>query len=176
MIGLAAALAAPAALAAQDRPIGFGISGGLSMPTGDGSDNVETGYVVAGHVFFKPAAIQVLRFRGDVSYDRWAAKGVDGNVSVLGFAGNAIFDIGSSSAVKPYVLGGIGYYNSKATLSSTVGDVSVSNGDMGFQVGGGLNFQLSGFSTFLEAKYAKTFGGDSDSNGAWIPITFGIRF
>ena len=37
ILGLAAALAAPSVLAAQaavDKPVSFGVSGGVSMPTG----------------------------------------------------------------------------------------------------------------------------------------------
>ena len=56
---------------------GEGLSGGLSMPTGDLGDRADAGYVIAGHVYYKPASIQALRFRGDVSFDRWSIKNAD---------------------------------------------------------------------------------------------------
>lgn len=172
---VAALLMTPAMVSAQSSAVGFGVSGGLSVPTGDLGDGVDAGYSIAGHVFLKPSSMKTLRFRGDVSFDRFAYKGnVDGNLRSLGFVGNALLDLSSSGGVKPYVLGGVGLFNGKGT--SEVGAVSVSKSstDVGIQVGGGLNFQLSGFSTFLEAKYVNVFS-DPNSTG-YIPITFGVRF
>jgi hypothetical protein len=89
MVGLATALAAPALLSAQstsDRPVSFGVSGGLSLPMGDLGKGASSGFVVAGHVYFKPASIEAVRFRGDVSFDKWGAKnGVDASQQSLGF-------------------------------------------------------------------------------------------
>lgn len=179
LFGLALTLAAPVALSAQTvaRPVSFGISGGLSMPTGDLSDRADAGYVVAGHVFYKPASMQALRFRGDVSFDRWSVKnaveGSDASTRSVGVVANALFDFAtnSTSTVKPYVLGGFGLYNNKTTAAES------SNGggatDVGIQVGGGMEFQLAGFSTFAEAKYVNAF---SERRVSWIPISFGVRF
>lgn len=184
--GVAVALAAPVALQAQatsssDKPVSFGISGGASLPMGDLSDAAETGFVVAGHVYLKPSSFKSLRFRGDVSYDKWGVKGadelgVDADARSLGFMANALFDFptSSTSTVKPYVLGGLGLYNSKVSVSGFGESASESSNDIGIQVGGGLTFQLSGFSTFVEAKYVNVFTEGSSTN--WIPVSFGIRF
>lgn len=177
--GLVAALAAPAALTAQaaEKTVGVGVSGGLSLPMGDLSDGAESGFNVTGHLYLKPAALKAFRLRGDVSYDKWSAKASsDASFSSLGFVANAVFDLGTSSTstVKPYVLGGVGMFNTKFNYDNSAFDVDVSSTDVGIQAGAGLNFQLSGFSTFAEAKFVNVFGdGDSVS---WIPITFGIRF
>ena len=179
LFGLAFSLAAPAALSAQTlaRPVSFGISGGLSIPTGDLGDGADAGYVVAGHVFYKPASIQALRLRADVSLDRWSLKndgnGSDASTRSVGVVANALFDFAtnSTSTVKPYVLVGLGLYNNKSSAAET------SNGegatDVGVQVGGGMEFQLAGFSTFAEAKYVNAF---SERRVSWIPISFGVRF
>lgn len=185
LLGLTAALAMPAVLTAQassDKPVSFGVSGGLSLPMGDLGDGAESGFAVAGHVYFKPAGITALRFRGDVSYDRWGVERrltggvVDANLRALGVVANAIFDVASSntSTVKPYLLGGVGLFNAKATASAGSLSASESDTNLGVQVGGGLTFQLSGFSTFLEAKYVNAF--TEGDNSTWIPITFGVRF
>ncbi len=182
LLGLAVALAAPAALTAQvatTRQITFGASAGLSMPTGDLGESSDAGYTVAGHVFYRPATIQALRFRGDVSFDRWGVKnadeGADASRRSFGFVANALYDFASSSesGIRPYVLGGLGLYNSKTSVEVAGVDVSGSATDVGIQVGGGLSFQLSGFSTFAEAKYVNVF---SDGSISWVPITFGVRF
>jgi len=174
-VAVAALMMTPAMVSAQSSAVGFGLSGGLSVPTGDLGDAVDAGYSIAGHVFLKPSSMKSLRFRGDVSYDRFAYKGnVDGDYSSLGFVGNAIIDMTTSGGVKPYVLGGLGAFNGKTSESIGGANVSVSSTNVGIQVGGGLTFQLSGFSTFLEAKYVNVFA-DPKSRG-YIPITFGVRF
>ncbi len=174
-VAAAAVMVAPAMLSAQSSAVGFGVSGGLSVPTGDFGDAVDAGYSIAGHVFLKPSSMKSLRFRGDISFDRYAFKGnIDGNSRVLGFVGNALLDLASSGGVRPYVLGGLGAFNGKASTRAGSVNVSTSDTNVGLQVGGGLNFQLSGFSTFLEAKYVNVFT-ENNSTG-YIPITFGVRF
>jgi opacity protein-like surface antigen len=181
MVGLAAALAAPALLSAQSntRPISFGVSGGLSMPMGDLGDAADAGFVVAGHVYLAPRSLTAIRFRGDVAYDKWGAKeadevGVDADFRSLSFVANAIYDVGTSPGVRPYLLGGLGLYNSKVSVDlGGFGSGSASSTDLGIQVGGGLTFKLSGFDTFVEAKYVNVFG---DGSTNWIPISFGVRF
>jgi|EP01012_Entosiphon_sulcatum_P017635 opacity protein-like surface antigen len=180
LIGLAAVVAAPALLSAQassDKPVSFGISGGLSMPMGDLSDAVNSGFAVAGHVYFKPASLNAVRLRGDVSYDKWGSKStaVKADFRSLGFVGNAIIDVKSSSSVQPYLIGGAGLFNSKFVidLGTTTGSTPSST-DFGIQAGAGLTFKLSGFDTFAEAKFVNVFADGGSTN--WLPITFGIRF
>lgn len=173
--GLMTALAAPAALSAQatttDKPVSLGISGGLSLPNGEYTEGLESGYSLAGHVYFKPATLTSVRFRGDVSFDKWNAEVENaGSFRSLGFVANALFDFPTSgtSMTRPYLLGGLGAFNSKASE----GDESETN--LGLQVGGGLTFQLSGFSTFAEAKFVNVF--TEGTSLRYIPITFGVRF
>lgn len=171
-LALAAAVAAPAALSAQtaDKPVTFGVSGGLSLPLGDFGENLNGGFNVTGHVFFKPASLQSIRLRGDVSYDRWDYDNVNANFRALGLSGNAIYDFptASSSIMKPYVLGGLGIYNGR---NSRLDD---GDSNLGLQVGGGLTFQLSGFSTFAEAKLVNVLTDGQSTR--YFPVTFGVRF
>lgn len=176
LIGVALGLAVPAALSAQTaaRPVSFGLSGGISLPTSDGAD---AGYVIAGHVYYKPSSIQALRFRADVSMDRWSVKkanaGEDASTRSVGVVANALYDFAASgtSTVKPYLLTGLGLYNTK----TSVGNDNLGGGatDVGIQVGAGMEFPLAGFATFVEAKYVNAFSGTGVS---WIPISFGVRF
>jgi hypothetical protein len=175
---LIATIAAPAALSAQssDRPVSVGVSGGLSLPLGDFGDVHNSGYSIAGHVYFKPASLKSLRFRGDVAYDRWDIDGFNANTRSIAVAGNAVYDFPaqSTSIVRPYVLGGLGLFSLKT--SATSGGFTNRSGDtnLGVQVGGGLTFQLSGFSTFAEAKLVNVFRDESSTR--YVPITFGVRF
>jgi opacity protein-like surface antigen len=164
-------------LSAQARTYSFGVSGGLSVPVGDLSDLAESGFQVAGHLYLRPANFTNLGFRGDVSYDRFSLKGnADGNVNSLGVIANAIYNVPTTgSTVRPYVLGGLGLYSLKSQI--TVGSTTVNSdreSKFGLQAGGGLEFMLSGFSTFVEAKFVNVFTDDDSTT--WIPITFGFRF
>ena len=179
ILGLLSCLVLPLTLQAQTaRTISLGVSGGMSLPMGDLADGYDAGYNVTGHIYVKPATM-AFSLRGDVSYDSWKGKGsndiVDGNLSALGFTGNGLFYIGESTmAMRPYVLAGGGMYRTKST--ATIGGLEASNTstDPGIQGGVGLSFALSGFSTFLEARYVNVFG-DGDSFN-FVPITFGVRF
>jgi opacity protein-like surface antigen len=177
-LGLIAAIAAPAALSAQssDKPISLGVSGGLSLPMGDFGEGLNSGFNVTGHVYFKPASLQSIRLRGDVSFDRFSVDGFDANVRSLGFTGNAIYDFPtqSSSMVKPYIVGGLGLYNSKFSESVGAFEGSASDTNLGIQAGAGLTFQLSGFSTFAEARLVNIFSDNTSTR--FVPIVFGVRF
>lgn len=177
-LGLVAALAAPAALSAQtsEKPVSIGVSGGLSLPTGDFGEGLNSGYNVTGHVYFKPASLQSIRLRADVSFDRFSVDGLDANFRTLGLVGNAIYDFptASSSMIKPYLVGGLGLFNSK--YSQSIGEIEGSSSDsnLGIQAGAGVAFQLSGFSTFAEARLVNIFSDNTSTR--YVPIVFGVRF
>jgi hypothetical protein len=180
LIGLAAFLTLPVAASAQEaRAVSFGVSGGLSMPMGDLGDGYDSGFNVTGHLMFRPASFTNLSFRADVNFDRFGSKTLDDvNTRFLGGTANAVYAFPQSSpgVIRPYVLGGVGMQNSKSSGKVLGVDLSDSDSstDLHVQGGAGVNFQLSGFTTFVEAKYVNVFG-DPNSAG-FIPITFGIRF
>jgi opacity protein-like surface antigen len=184
LVGIAALALVPAIAAAQDattKTLSFGVSGGASLPIGDVGDFYNTGFNVTGHLLLSPASIPKLGFRADVSFDSWKAKeilGVDPDVSLrnIGVSASAIFKSSNPMSIKPYVLGGLGVHNAKASGSfgGTGSGSTESETNVGVQAGGGLEFQLSGFTTFLEAKFVNSF--TESKSTTWIPVTFGIRF
>ncbi len=173
LIGLAALVALPAISQAQTtRPVTFGVSGGLSAPMGNLGDFVDAGYNVTGHIWFKPASLNSLGFRGDVSYDNWKYKVGNVNARNLGVTGNIILQPSArQSSVVPYFIGGGGLFSGK---SYTANNSSVTSSDLGVQAGGGIEFRLAGFSTFAEVKFVNVFSDNESTN--WVPITFGIKF
>ncbi len=173
----------PAVVGAQDsKPISVGVMGGLSLPMGDLSDAVESGYNITGNVYFRPGASR-LTFRGDVGYESFGGKGSSSvagyDLNVLSVTGNVLFPLGTNTAegsIRPYLIGGGGLYRSTAKGTGLAsGFDSDATNDLGIAVGGGLEFKLAGFSTFAEARFVNVFG-DGDGNARWIPVTFGIRF
>jgi len=183
LVGIAVLAALPSlaqAQAAPARAISFGVSGGASLPMGNLGDIAETGYNLGAHILLSPPSFTNLSFRGDVTFDRWALKGTianaaDANLRALGVAANAIFRASSAMTMRPYAIGGVGFYSAKG--SGTIGGLTVSDesdNNFGIQAGAGLEFQLSGFTTFLEAKFVNVFSENNSTN--WVPVTFGIRF
>ncbi len=172
--GLAALamMATTASVAQAQGGLGFGLHAGAALPMGDFGDVAGTGFQVGGELGFNPAALPV-GVRIDVDFNRFGIDveglDVDGHFQALSGTANALLKI-PATAISPYLVGGLGLYNMKVDVEGE----SESETKFGIQVGGGLQFNLSGMATHLEAKYVNVFfEGES---GAYIPITFGIMF
>lgn len=166
-----------ASVAEAQSPIRFGIAGGLTMPSGDLGDGLENGFHGQVMLGFGMMALPV-KLRADLSYHSLGGEenilGEDADFRVISGALNAIIGMGGIG-VKPYLTAGVGMYNSKLDI----GGESESETDFGLNGGVGLEFSLTGMSTFLEVRYVKIFVGDDDGDdfsAAIIPITFGILF
>ena len=190
---LAAGAAAPAA--AQDvaatRAFTFGARGGISMPLGElakeGEDggNASTGFNVGGFVGFTPAALPV-GLRLEVGYDRFGIDAGDlppgaefeGDWSILSGTVNAILAVPTQGGVRPYVIGGVGAYNVKASFEASEDGESIEFSDdqtkVGLNGGAGLRFALGALSTFVEARYHMVFV--EGERVSFLPISFGVEF
>jgi opacity protein-like surface antigen len=172
-IALAAVTATTAhaqAASSAAKPISFGIAAGATIPTSDLSDIESTGYNVLGTVGFATPTLPV-SFRLDAAYNQLSGKSISGvdlpDAKIWSFTGNVVYSVPLQQSVRPYLLGGLGLYNSKAGS----GDSST---DFGFNVGGGITIPLSGFNTFVEARYNRVSvdGGSLQ----FVPITVGVMF
>lgn len=166
---LALAAVAPAAVA-QDaagmRAVRFGVEGGLSMPTGDFGEATNMGFLIGGVMDIMPANWPVA-IRSNLSYQRWGidAEAADGeSFNSISVTGDLMFAVPTTGGIRPYVLGGLGYYRSDCSFECE------GSNDIGFNVGGGLNFSLGTLDTHLEARY------HSVDDNSFIPVVFGIRF
>lgn len=162
-------VAGAAPLAAQvASPIGFNVHGGAALPVGDGSDGINTGFTIGAGLTFRPMLLPVgLRFDGD--YNRFGAKVGDGNATIWALTANAEI----APAMSPiYFIGGLGLYSSKVTAGGVA--VGETQSDLGFNGGAGFRLPLTGFNTFVEARYHSigTEGGRTN----YIPIVFGVSF
>ena len=147
----------------------FGVGAGLAMPTGDFGQGSKSGFDIHGMLGFNPAALP-FGVRVDVGYSRFGFEGGRGNTSIISGTGNALLKIPATS-IAPYVIGGLGVFNAKTSIDDLG---SGSSTRFGINVGGGLQFNLSGMATHLEAKYVNIFA--EGGSVAYIPITFGIMF
>ncbi|HYC51320.1 MAG TPA: outer membrane beta-barrel protein [Gemmatimonadaceae bacterium] len=147
--------------------LSFSLAAGASLPMGDAAEDpngLKMGYNATVGLGFKPLLVPVgLRVEG--MFNSFEVDGADVSQRVLGLTGNATYTI----LPQLYAIGGIGMYNSKASVAG-----SESSTDFGFNIGAGVNIPLTGFGTYVEARYhhIPVEGGSFQ----FVPITFGIKF
>ena len=186
VLALLVAQSATITLGAQTTT--FNLAGGLAIPTGDFGDFHESGYTLIAGIGLTQRASPIA-FRAEGIYNEFNRKSSvlgNGNSRAGGITGNATYDFRlASGAFTPYVIGGIGFFSTRFGG----GD---SDTNVGWNVGGGLRFPLSGFSAYFEARYHYIWGPkasslvpggilppgteDRSANGQYFPVTFGIRF
>jgi opacity protein-like surface antigen len=166
-------LATRAQVSTAAKPVEFGFAAGASLPVSDLSDATNTGFNVTGTVGFHPQMIP-LGVRVDVAYNRFGIKnnsaGITGDFHFTSVTGNLEYSI-PSEAVSPYLIGGAGVYNASGSINGSSGG---SSNKFGWNLGGGIKMPLSGFDTFLEARYNQIQGNGGSVK--FIPITFGVMF
>ena len=170
-----------AAGAPAQAQVAFGLAGGATVPSGSLSDRSNLGYnglvtVQLGVPTFP------LQFRADLQYNGFGGKdytnalnqAVNGtDTRVIGGSVNAVFAL-LPGLVKPYLIGGIGYYDTRLTGTDAIRK-------LGYNYGAGVKFGLTGASIFIEARLHEikdaTFNvGGTRSSAKFIPVTIGIMF
>ena len=113
---MAALALAPDAGAQSLEPVrttDFGVTAGVAVPVGNGTDGLNTGFTVGGALGVRPVNMPV-SFRFEATYTRLGIDevtfadedgsiGIDGHVSFLGGTGNVILPVPSTSSIRPYV-------------------------------------------------------------------------
>ncbi len=163
-------------------PIRFNVHAGAALPVGDfaGNDDpttqgfAELGFRIGAGLELRAPLMPVgLRFDG--AYDRMGIEGADAAWTIWNVTANAVLQ----PAVSPlYFIGGIGFYSTDLTGDDVIGDPDAET-DFGVNLGAGFSLPLTGFSTFVEARWHR-ISVDEEVSGFgsinYIPIVFGIRF
>jgi len=165
-------LAMAPAVASAQLSTSISLAGGLSMPKGDGSDQIDNGYNAAVGLNLGAPLLPVgIRIEG--AYNNFNAKGNttnnSANVNIASGTVNATFGLGM-----PYIIGGVGYYTSggSATVSGVKTTFDRTNA-MGINGGVGIKLPFPMLSPFAEIRYHKVYG---DIDSSYIPVTVGITF
>lgn len=167
-------LAGVAGLSAQEG-VRIGIGGGAQLPTGDYGKFDKMGWLIGGDLTYWLTGAPV-GIRADVQYAQTSHKNnVDGNSKVIGGLAEVVYAFGTSAEqLRPYIFGGVGYYNVKVTIPSLSFDQSESK--VGFGGGAGVAFKVGTGSTrfFIEGKFVSV--STSGSSTTFFPLRAGLRF
>ena len=159
----------------------FSLGGGVGVPLDNFDDEAKLGWHGIAAVSIVPngwpVGIQI-----DGSYQQFSLEddtfvGFSGlkNRLLMG-TGNIVFKFKSSdeSTFRPYLIGGVGVYNSKVTGSDDPGDV-LPGGEtnFGLNAGAGFDFKAGGAGLFIEGRFHDIFDDGADTK--FIPISIGLR-
>jgi hypothetical protein len=164
-------LCAAPVLQAQSQPtegIRFGVGGGLTMPLGNYGDFDKAGWNLVG-VLQLPISQSPIHLRFDAMYGQTSHKSGlgSGSTTLTGATADLLYHLGDRAAkVRPYVLGGLGFYNVDAFGSS--------NSKLAFGLGGGILFGVGTMHAFLEGRYMSVQTSGSSLN--FLPISVGVMF
>lgn len=176
---LAALLISTGTASAQSaKAVSLGISAGAAIPAGDFADLYTTGYNGTVSLMFRSAGSPI-GLRVDGMYNKLSVKD-DATITIPGFGvvdaavisganANLVYNL-PGVGITPYLIGGAGIYNLKIDVDD--GDSPDSDNKFGVNGGIGAAFPLSGFTTFIEARYHHVFTDNRATQ--FIPVTFGI--
>jgi hypothetical protein len=189
---LGVALLAFGAGAANAGSWWMGGNAGLGFPTGNYGDAAATGWnlgLTATNMVNDQWGIGA-----DLGYHSWGASdalktsleatmgaGSDFTWTAMQATGHAMYRFPTNSNVKPYAKVGMGLYNIGGKLTSPLGDVSSSNGELGFNFGAGMHFASKGNSmwgvngTYHVIHVSNTYASDVDAFSLGVDMLWGGR-
>jgi opacity protein-like surface antigen len=149
-------------------PARFGIAAGATAPVRSYGSDKNVGYHIGLLVDVRlPPTPFGLRFDGAFHEMRYSGNSTKAQVFMA--TANGMLKVPTGSVLLPYLIGGVGVYNSRRTLLFN----TRSSTDPGANFGGGLRFELSDVTAFVEARYHTVTG---DAGVRIVPITVGILF
>jgi hypothetical protein len=145
----------------------FGVGGGIILPMGDYGTVDKAGWHVMGLIQF-PISQSPIHLRFDALYGSTSHKSGfgPGSTKLTGATADLLYHLGDRhSSVRPYVMGGLGFFN--------VSDGS-STSKFAFGLGGGILFGVGTMHAFLESRYMSI--QTSGSSLTFLPISLGLMF
>jgi opacity protein-like surface antigen len=160
----------PQTMHAQSNALHVNLAAGATIPTGQFSDRNDVGYHLTGGVIVKQPGM-ALGFRAEGMYNGFNEKITNDNSHAGVITVNATYDLltnsRSNTSGSLYLIGGVGYYS-----TSEPSFESESRTNVGWNIGGGFQFPLTGFSAYIETRYHYV----SNTDVRFVPITFGVVF
>ena len=164
----AVALFATAARSSCQSPARLGLLAGATVPVSDYATGKNVGYHI-GLLLDVRIPLSPVGFRIDGAFHEIGYSGNSTKQDIWSTNANVLLKLPTGTMIVPYVIGGVGIYNTHRTL--ILG--AHSSTDPGMNLGGGLRFELSDITTFVEARYHRVTG---DAGIRMVPITLGVLF
>ena len=139
---------------------------------GDFADAYNTGYNGTVSVGFNSLGSPV-GLRVDGMYNKFGGRddvAIQTDARIIGANANLVFSL-PGQGIRPYLIGGGGVYGLKTDYEGI--DDSYET-EFGVNGGIGAAFPLSGFNTFIEARFHHIF--TDPGSVQFVPVTFGISF
>ena len=170
----------------SNRLVSIGIGGGVSVPVSDAKDAFDNGFNGQGFVRFNLHQLPI-QPRLDFTFSKFDVKdvqlqtpGSSGTGQIFAGIANVQFALTHSGPVRPYIVGGIGAYNTKTDINGVPNVSGTSSTDFGINAGVGTLFKLGSMvHGYVEGRIDNVYSNkgmiDADQVQV-IPVTFGIVF
>jgi len=154
----------------------FLVGGGVGLPMGDFGDFFKMGFQGMAGVSFAPAKLPVgIQIDGNYAQYKVDDDALDEKSRMIYGTANAVYTFKTAAASKlhPYLIGGLGVYNAKATGDDAPTGAE-STTKFGINAGAGFNIAAGGASVFVEGRFHDVFtdGGSTQ----FVPLSVGLRF
>jgi len=170
----------------SNRPVSFGIGGGVSVPVSDASDAFDTGFNGQGFVRFNLPQFPI-QPRVDFTFSKFDVKdvtlatpGASGTGQIFAGIANVQYSLMHSGFLRPYIVAGLGAYNTKTDISGIPGVTGNSSTDFGINAGLGAVFKISSaVSGYVEGRIDNVYsskGMIQADQVQVVPVTFGLVF
>lgn len=176
---LAALLVVTVSTAAHaGRLVRFGIGGGFAVPTGTGSDSIQTGVQGRAYLLLQPPGWPVA-IRTGISLQRFGIKNSTESATMLGGNVGARLSL-PTGRVRPYVSASVGAFKVDGLDPFHAGTPDGKETKLEVDGGVGAEVQFSEqVNGFIEAKFFNVFtdkGWQGENSAKFIPVTFGVLF
>jgi opacity protein-like surface antigen len=151
----------------------FSLGAGAGIPLGTFDDVVKLGWQATGAVSYAPGSLPV-SLQLDGTYSQFSDESpFDIKSQLIYGTADAVyrFQSAASTRFRPYIIAGVGVYNSKATGADALGGSAT---NFGLNAGAGLDFRAGKAALFLEGRFHNVFS--AGPNIEFIPINLGVRF
>lgn len=170
----------------SNRIVSFGIGGGVSVPVSDAADAFKTGFNAHAFARFNMHELPI-QPRVDLTFSKFDVKdvhlqtpGSSGTGQIFAGIANLQFALMHSGPVRPYIVAGLGAYNTKTDINGVPNVSGTSSTDFGINAGAGALFKLgSMLSGYVEGRIDNVYSNKGMINADQVqvvPVTFGIVF
>ena len=163
-----------------------GVHGGATVPSGSFGDYWNTGYIFGGYGEYQmkeawALGLDVNYAKANPSSDVQLPASADETFTYINVGGHAKWTyLASGSPLRPYLLGGGGYYSLKDKYEDTGYNQEATQGAFGLMGGIGLSYlATTSLRLELEANYHHVFTSESDighSSAPFFGVTGGLAY